>query len=233
MAKRKQPSPTRPLTSSTTDEDALTARILELVIWGRHRAPTLVVAGVVFVVLVVGAFYWSSQRSTQLDAAAFELEELQQTVGFQDPATFEASVQGYLDRFGGTPFAIEARLLLARVHLLSAVSDPNAAVEVLEAVAPDFSSPLALDATFMLAAALEQAERWNEAIQIYEELLSQVEFSFQRVEAGEGQARSLLASGDSAGAVQAYQSILDALEPDDPDRPRHQMRLAELRIQES
>ncbi len=232
MATRK-PSPTRPSTSSSTNEDAFTARILELVIWGRRRAPTLVVYGVVLVVLVVGAFYWSSQRSAQLDAAAGELEELQQTVGFQDPATFEASVQGYLDRFGGTPFAIEARLLLARVHLLSEVSDPNAAVEVLAVVAPDFSSPLALDATFMLATALEQAGRWNEAIQIYEELLSEVEFSFQRVEAGEGQARSFLASGDSAGAVQVYQSILDELEPDDPDRPRHQMRLAELRIQES
>lgn len=232
MATRK-PSRTRTSTSSSTDEDAFTARILELVIWARRRAPTLVVYGVVLVVLVVGAFYWSNQRSGQLDAAAGELEELQQTVGFQDPATFEASVQGYLDRFGGTPFAIEARLLLARVHLLAEVSDPNAAVEALAAVAPDFSSPLALDATFMLAAALEQAGRWDEAIQIYEEILSQVEFSFQRVEAGEGQARSLLASGDSAGAVQVYQSILDALEPDDPDRPRHQMRLAELRIQEN
>jgi predicted negative regulator of RcsB-dependent stress response len=181
--------------------------------------------------LVVGSFEWSRQRSAQLDAAAGELEELQQTVGFQDPATFEASVQGYLDRFGGTPFAIEARLLLARVHLLSEVSDPNAAAEVLAAVAPGFNSPLAVDATFMLAATLEQAERWDEAIQIYEELLAQVEFSFQTVEAGEGQARSLLAIGDSIGAVQAYQSILDSLDPDDPDRSRQQMRLAELRIQ--
>ena len=231
MAMRR-PSPTRPSTSPTTDEDAFTARILELVIWARQRTQTLIVAGVVFVVLVVGTFYWSSQRSAQLDAAAGELEELQQTVGFEDPATFEASVQGYLDRFGGTPFAIEARLLLARVHLLSEGGDPNAAVEVMEAVAPDFGSPLALDATFMLAGALEQAGRWNEAIQIYEELLLRVEFSFQRVEAGEGQARSLLASGDSAGAVQALQSILDVLEPDDPDRPRYQMRLAELTAQE-
>ena len=230
MAKR-PPSQPRAQTRPSSGEDAFTATVLELVSWARTRTQTLIVGTVVLVVLVVGTIYWFDQRAAQLDAAAGELEELHQTVGLQDPATADASIQGYLERYGGTTYGMEARLLLAQVHLVSG-GDPNAAVEALQAVAPDYGSSLSLDATFMLAAALEQAERWTEAIEIYEELLSRVEFAFQRQEAGEGLARSLLARGDIPGAAQAYRSILEALEADDPNRPRLEMRLAELAARE-
>lgn len=227
MAKRRpsasKPAPARP----SSGEDAFTAAILELVRWSRERTQTLVLSGVALVVVVSGTAYWFNQRGAQLDAAAGELEELQQTVGVQDPATAEASIQGFLDRYEGTPYGIEARMLLARVHLVGA-DDPNAAVEVLQAVAPSYGSPLSVDATFMLGASLEQGERWIEAADIYEELLTQVEFSFQRVEAGEGLARARLAQGDTAAAVEAYRSVLDELEEDAAERARLEMRVAEL-----
>ncbi len=230
MAKPR-PSPARPSTTQTSGEDAFTAAILRFVGWARDRTQTLIVACVILAVVTVGTVYWIDQRGIQLDAAAGELEELQQNVGFEDPATAEASIQGYLDRHGETRFGVEARLLLARVHLVSG-GDPSAAIEALEVVAPDYSSALTVDATFMLAAALEQAERWEEAVEIYEQLMSRVDFSFQRTEAGVGLARSRLAQGDTAGAVQAYESILDALEADDPTRPGYEMRLAELTARE-
>jgi predicted negative regulator of RcsB-dependent stress response len=226
MAKRKRSAP-RPSASTTSGDDALTAAVLTFLAWARERTQTLIVGGVVLAVLATGTVYWFYQRSAQLDAAAGELETLQQTVAVQDPATATASVQGFLDRFGGTPHEIEARLLLARVHLIGG-DDPNAAVEVLQAVAPDYSSALNVDATFMLAAALEQGERWIEASEIYEELSDQVDFSFQRKEAAEGLARARLAQGDTASAIDVYRSMLDELEEDDPERPRYEMRLAEL-----
>ncbi len=230
MAKPR-PSPARPSQAPTTGEDVFTASILRFLAWARDRTQTLIIACVFLTVLVVGTVYWFSQRSDQLDAAAAELEELQQTILFEDPATAAASVQGYLDRFGGTTFGVEARFLLARVHL-TAGEDPDAAVEVLQAVAPDFGSSLTQDATFMLAASLEQAERWDEAVQIYEELVARVDFTFQQKEAGEGLARASLAQGDTVSAVQAYGSILETLEDDDPTRSLYEMRLAELGARE-
>lgn len=226
MAKRR-PRPTQPRETSGSGEDAFTAGILNVVAWARERTQLLVISGTVVALLVAGTFYWFNQRGAQLDAAAQELEQLQQAVGFEDPATAVASVQGYLDRFGETQYGIEARMLLARVHLIGQ-EDPAAAIEVLEPVAPDFSSPLNVHATFMLASVFEQAERWAEAMQTYEELRTQAEFSFQRREAGEGLARTHLAQGDTAQAVQAYEEILTELDPEDANRARYEMRLAEL-----
>ena len=232
MAKRR-PSASKPAsTRPSSGEDAFTAAILELVRWSRERTQTLVLSGVAVILVATGIVYWINQRGAQLDAAAGELEALQQTVGVQDPATAEASIQGFLDRYEGTPFGIEARMLLARVQLVGA-DDPNSAVEVLQAVAPSYGSPLAVDATFMLGASLEQAERWIEAADIYEELLSRVDFSFQRVEAGEGLARSRLAQGDTAAAIEAYRSVLDELEEDALDRARFEMRVSELSAAQS
>jgi predicted negative regulator of RcsB-dependent stress response len=226
MAKRKRSAP-RLSASTTSGDDALTAAVLTFVAWARERTRTLIVGGVVLTVLAMATALWFYQRSGQLDAAAGELEELQQTVAVQDPATAAVSVQGFLDRFGGTPHEIEARLLLARVHLIGG-DDPNAAVEVLQLVAPNYGSPLNVDATFMLAAALEQGERWIEAIEIYEALSNRVDLSFQRKEAAEGLARARLAQGDTAAAIEVYRSILEATEEDDPERPRYEMRLAEF-----
>ena len=76
--------------------------------------------------------------------------------------------------------------------------------------------------------AAEEAGQWEEAASVFRQLRDRAEFTFQKREAGEGLARASLAQGDTAGAVQAYESILEALDPDHPQRPRYEMRLAEL-----
>lgn len=226
MAKRRPTQPGTP-TPPTTGEDAFAATVLRFLGWAQTRTQTLIVLIVVLVVVAVGSVYWYRQRSAQLDAAAGELEQLQQSIAFDDLATAQASLAGYLERYGGTSYEVEARLLLARVHLVSA-SDPTSAIEVLQAVAPDFGSPIHVDATFMLAAAFEQAGRWGEASGTYRELMEGVDFEFQEMEAMAGLARSQLASGDTASAVQAYQEILELLDSDAPDRSWFEMRVAEL-----
>ena len=231
MAKRRPSQSRAPVPPATTGEDALTAAVLRLLAWAQTRTQTLLVSVVVFVVLVVGTIYWVQSRSAQLDAAAGELEDIQQAIAFEDLPTVEASIQGFLDRHGGTSYEVEARLLLARAHLLGE-SDPTAAITVLEPIAPDLGSPLQVDATFVLAAAFEQAERWGEASDVYRELIAGVDFEFQEIDAMEGLARSQLASGDSASAVQVYQDLLELIEPEDPDRARFEMRVAELTAQD-
>jgi tetratricopeptide (TPR) repeat protein len=118
-------------------------------------------------------------------------------------------------------------MVLARVHLIGN-EDPTAAIAALEPVAPDYGGGLGTDATFLLAAAFEQAGRWDEAAATYEELRDRATYAFQRNEATEGLARSRLALGDTAAAVAAYEALLAGLEEDDPARLGYEMRLAEL-----
>jgi predicted negative regulator of RcsB-dependent stress response len=204
------------------------AAVLRFVGWSQRNTQTLILGIVAVVAVGLGGWYWISQRGSQLDAAAEELEMLQQTAGFEDPATATASIQGYLDRYAGTAYEIEGRMLLARVQLVG-TQDPAAAIQTLQAVAPAFGSPLSLDATFMLAATFEQAERWEDAARVYDELRSRAPYAFQTKEAGEGLARASLARGDTARAIEVYESLLEEIPEDDPERPTYLMKLAELR----
>ena len=231
MAKRRPPQPRAPSPPASSGDDALTVAIHRVVEWAQTRTQSLVVSVAVAVVLIMGTLYWFQSRSEQLDAAAGELEQIQQSIAFDDLATVETSIQGFLGRHGGTQYEVEGRLLLARAHLLAA-SDPTAAIDILDPVAPDLGSPLQVDATFVLAAAFEQAGRWQEASDVYREIIAGVDFDYQQVDAMEGLARVLLASGDTASAVQAYHDALDLIEADDPDQGRFEMRVAELTAQD-
>jgi predicted negative regulator of RcsB-dependent stress response len=224
MAKRR---PVARAPQSVFGDEALVARLIAFSEWVKARSQ-LVIGGVVVVVLLaVGAVYYFIQRGNQLDQAAQELESLQQTIGFEDPATAVAAIDGFLARHGDTAYGVEARMVLARVHLIGN-DDPAAAIAALEPVAPDYGSSLGTDATFLLAAAFEQAARWDEAAALYEELRDRSEYAFQRNGAIEGLARSRLAQGDTAAAVAAYEALLADLGEDDPARMGYEMRLAEL-----
>ena len=224
MAKRR---PVARAPQSVFGDEALVARVIELSEWVKARSQ-LVIGGVVVLVLVaVGAVYYFIQRGSQLDQAAQELESLQQTIGFEDPATAVASLDGFLARHGDTAYGIEARMVLARVHLIGN-EDPAAAIAALEPVTPDFGGGIATDATFLLASAHEQAGQWDVAAGLYEQLRANADYAFQRAEAGEGLARSRLALGDTAAAVAAYEELLAELDEDDPTRMGYEMRLAEL-----
>jgi len=224
MAKRR---PVARAPQSVFGDEALVARLFDLSDWVKARSQLVIGGAVVLVLVAVGAVYYFIQRGSQLDQAAQELESLQQTIGFEDPATAVATIDGFLARHGDTAYGIEARMVLARVQLIGN-EDPAAAIAALEPVTPDYGGGLGTDATFLLASAFEQAGRWDEAAAIYEELGANADYAFQRTEATEGLARARLALGDTAAAVAAYESLLAELEEDDPARMGYEMRLAEL-----
>jgi predicted negative regulator of RcsB-dependent stress response len=223
--KAKKPSP-RPGAPHATEDDAFTARVLELALWARRRVEVLVAAGVAVVLLAVGGIYYLNQRSERLERAAMELEVIQQTAGFVPPEELAQQLDEFLARFSGTPYGVEARLVYAELHL--AEGRPQAAVEVLRPVAPAYRSPLGIQATFLLAVAHEEAEEWDEAARVYGELETRAEFLFQRQDAAEGLARALLAQGDSAGAIQVYRRLVEGTDEEDGSRGYFEMRLAEL-----
>ncbi len=217
--------PTHPAPAGTAD-DAFTARILEFYLWSRQRTQVLVVGVAVLVVLVVGTIYWINQRNAQLDRAAAELDGIQQLARFGDQGEARAQLTIFIDRFDGTPHEVEARLNLAELELEADSYD--AAIEALEPVAPNFSGPLNVQATFLLGLAYEQAERWDEAASVFAELQRRAEFQFQRSEAGEGLVRARLALGDTAAAAETYRTLISEFEEGDAQRAYYEMRLAEL-----
>ncbi len=225
MAKGRRPSPRRGAPQGS-DEDAFSARVLEFVLWARQRVEVLIGAGVVVVLLVVGGIYYMNQRADRMARAATELEVIQQTIPFVPPEEWVQQLDQFLARFGGTPYEVEARLVYG--ELLLEEGRAQEAVEVLREVAPAYRNPLGLQATFLLAVAYEEVEAWAEAMRIYGELENRAEFTFQRQEAAEGLARTALAQGDSATAIQAYQRLVEGAEERQELQSYFEMRLAEL-----
>ncbi len=229
MAKRRPTSSKR--TSSRgggggTADDAFTAGILEFLAWARERTQLLVATGVVVVVGVVGTFLVLNQRSDRLQQAAQELEAAQLAAFIAGPEEGRAELRAYIDRFRNTPYALEAYLLLGELHLDD--GDAEGAVAALREIAPAYRSPLEVQATFLLGVALEESERWDEALSLYGELMDRVEFTFQKREAAEGIARVHLARSDRGAAVDAYRTILEELPANSPERSWYEMRIAEL-----
>lgn len=226
MAKRSPSSSSRSSSRGTAD-DAFTARILEFTAWARQNTQLLVVGIVVVVIGVVGTIYYLNQRSTQLERAAIELEVVHQAAAVQPAEEARAQLRAFLARYGGTPYGVEARLLLAELLLDDGRGEE--AIQVLHEVAPSYRDPLRIQATFLLAVAYEEEERWGDAATVYRELRNRGEFSFQRREAAEGLARSLVAEGDTTGAASVLERLLaDDVDEDDPARGYYEMRLAEL-----
>lgn len=225
MAKKPR-SPSRRPGQSQDPDDAFLAKVLELTTWARKNRQTLIVAGVVAILLVVGGLYYWNLRVTEAREAAQELERLQQVVAMSEPQEGKAELRGFLERYGGTRFAHEARLSLAELHLLDGeVSD---AIDVLDPSRRDLGDPVAVQGAYLLAIAYEEAGRWRDAEELYLELVDRVDLGFQRREALEGAARSRVERDDVDGALELYGQILDELEDDDPRRSRFELKMAEL-----
>jgi predicted negative regulator of RcsB-dependent stress response len=226
MAKKKGPSPGERRTPPGTADDAFTVRVLEFTAWARDRTHVLVIAAAAVVLLVVGGIFWFGQRQQRMEQAAQELDRIQAAVFFEEAPQARAQLRTFLDRFGGTAYGVEARLLLA--ELLLADQDPEEAIQVLEEVAPSDRNPLRLQASILLGVAYEQAERWDDAESLYRWLRRNAEFSFQRRDAGERLAQILVVQGDTAGARTILDEIVGELEEGSPDRSYFEMRLAEI-----
>ncbi len=229
MAKPKLTKTPPPTPSNSGYDPAFNRWVVASFDWARGRTQTVVAGSVVAVLLVAAVAYYLLQRSERLDLAAAELETIQFVALVMEGPQAEDELRAYIDRFSGTPYAIEAYLLLGE-HFLQQ-EQPEAAVSALQEIGPSFRSPLHVQAAFLLAVAFEQAARSDDAAELYQELLDRAEFTFQEREAGEGLARAELARGNTEGAIAAYEAVLAVLDPEDPTRSRFEMRLAELRAQ--
>ena len=178
------------------------------------------------VILLASGLYYRNYRATLAEQAANQLEQIHSSVALGDREGARNALIVYVDRFGGTPYAGEARMLLGELYLAS--NDADQALVVLEPMAESPREPLEMQAASLLAAAYEQEGRIADAEATYLRIADRSELDFQVRDALAAAARIRATQGNTQGAAELYRRILDGLEENAPDRGTWEMRLAEV-----
>ena len=208
-------------------DDVFVARLLTLYKWAGNNQQVLMVAGVVLTIGVVGALQFANSRQARDEAASTELEFVHQSIGIGDTEGAKVDLITFLDRFGGSAYEGEARLLLGQLYLET--GDSEQALSVLGPLGSSPSAPIELQGATLLGAAYEQEERWSEAEDVYLSIASRSELDFQIVDALTAAARIRGDRGDAAGAIELYEEALTSLDEAAPERDSKTCKTAETR----
>lgn len=211
---------------SEHEDDVFVAKILEIGNWAKANQQLLTVIGVVVVMAVAAGIYYGNYREAMATQASNELEAIHQSVALRDTEGAKQELIVYLERFGSSPYASEARMLLGELYL--ATGESEQALAVLEPLAASPREPLELQAASLLGAAYEQQERWQDAEATYLRIADRSDLDFQVRDALASAARIRTSQGDPAGAAELYERILDSLDENAPERGLFEMRLAEV-----
>lgn len=208
------------------DDDVFVARVLEAGNWLKANQQAVTVGVVVLVIAVASLLYYRSYRRSMVEQASNELEQIHNQAAVGDTRAARDALILYLGRFGGTPYAGEARMLLGEIYLTQ--GEPEQALATLEPMAQSLRDPLELQAATLLAAAYEQDGRWADAEATYLRVADRSDLDFQVRDALAAAARIRASRGNAAGAAELYRRILNALDKGSPERGTWEMRLAEL-----
>jgi predicted negative regulator of RcsB-dependent stress response len=208
------------------DDDIFIAKVLEFWTWATTNRQFLTVVGAVVVIAGAAFLYYRSYRRGLVAEAGTQLEQIHQSIALNDTAGAKNQLKVFVDRFGGTPYAGEARMLLGEIYLEN--GSAQQAQAVLEPMASAPSTPLELQAAGLLARSYEQEGRWKDAEDLYLRLADRARLDFEIRGALADAARIRASHGDAAGAAELYHRILDGLDKNAPDRGLYEMRLAEL-----
>jgi hypothetical protein len=113
-------------------EDALAVGVARTVDWMRGHQRAVILGVLVAVALAAGLIYYRDYRKNLTTRAATQLEQLEAELAQSNaPASAVGRLRDFLNRFGGTPSADDARLLMARIQL-----DQGAAADAVKTLDP-------------------------------------------------------------------------------------------------
>lgn len=212
--------------SSSEPDDVFVEKVLTFGKWAEAHQQLLTVLAVVVAVGVLGLVYYRNYQSNLNQQAAAELEQVYQSVSIQDLEGARGQLATFLERFGGTSYESEARLLLGELYLQD--GSPQQAEAVLRPMGAAPRSPIQFQAAALLAAAYEEDRQWELAEGVYMTIADRSDLDFQVRDALEAAARIRHDQGDMEGAVQLYRRLADGLEVGDPQRGLYEMRIEEI-----
>lgn len=225
MSKRHPSSRRRPKGGDHPD-DAFVSTTLQFGDWARDNSGALIVAVAIVAALLWGIVYYVGRRDELRAQASQELEAIHQTVGMGDREAAKQELGRFLDRFGDTRLALEARILLAEQYLRT--GETAQAISALEPATESLGTPLSIQAGFLLASAYEEDGQPQRAEETYLRLAERADLQFQMREALADAARIRASRGDHEAAAELYRRILDTFEEGEQGRTVYEMRLAEV-----
>ncbi len=225
MSKRHPNSPKRD--KKVSDDDAFVAGVLEASGWAKQNQQTLITAGIAVAIFGAVGWYMISNSARTADAALVELERVSALASSGDAEQGKAELVAYLDDFGGTPYADEARLALATLYLQTGV--PTQALETIADADAGPRDPLGAQFLSLEAKAHEAAGALDEAESTYLRLADVAGYEFQRRTALEDAARIRAMLENYQGAAEIWTDLAADLEPSDPQKGMYEMRAAEMR----
>jgi predicted negative regulator of RcsB-dependent stress response len=208
-------------------DDAFLEGALKTSAFVQQNRRLLITAVVTVVVLGLLLFVWRNNTRRLSEAAAVEILQVRQTAQSGNPALTIRDAEAFMDRFGSTPSAVEAKLVLGQAYLES--NQPDQAIEAVSDLSGNISSPSGVTAAMLTAAAHEAAARFDEAERILLRVADRAEFNYQKMAALDNAARIRIERGQPAAAADLYDRILALLPSDSQDRPIFEMRRAEAR----
>ena len=211
---------------SADPDDIFLARVLAVGNWARANQQLVMILGVVVAIGIAGAVYYNGYRETLVEQAAEQIESVHQSIMLQDTEGAKNELITFLERFSGTVYEGEARLLLGDLYLQSA--DPQQARQVLEPLGSSPRAPIEFQGAALLGAAYEEEGRLDDAEATYLRIADRSELDFQVRNALSSAARIKVSQGDGEGAIQLYQRALDTFEANEPARGIYELRIQEL-----
>lgn len=225
----KKPSSSRVHRDDDVPDDAFVGTIKRIIAWGQENTRQVTIgSAVILVIAAVAAWMIIQQRNLEASAHT-RLAQVQQTVASGNTQLAIRDLQSYLDTFGSTDVADQARLTLA--DLLTRTGQPQQAIDALADLPSRLDAPFGLPAARLEAAALEQMGRHDDAISAYDRIAANARFPFQRREALADAARLELQYGSPEQAVDHLQRAVTTFDEGEAGRGYFEMWLAEARAQ--
>jgi len=174
-------------------------------VWMQENRRITTLALVAVVAAVAAGFVYLNYRSDLKERAAVRLDEIRLSSRNATPGQLRAQLGTYVDQFGSTQQANEARLLLAEMEL-----DQDSVARVVSLLQPvvDLNDhPIGYNAGWMMAVAEEQRGDREAAARWYDRLADAARHDYQRRRARAARARLYEYAGDYAAAEEIYSDL--------------------------
>lgn len=188
-------------------DDAFLRALDRLVTWVRSHTVAVVVTTVALVLVAGFGFWYRSYQRNLEDRAGRRLESLRAEISAGQQTDPVAALQSFLDSFGGTAAAREARLALARqlLHTDRAEEALSTVRPTVDATSPD--TPTGYASRRLQADAMEASGDVEGALEVLEDLADNARFAFQRYESAAERARLLRQEGRLQEALAIYERL--------------------------
>jgi len=190
--------------------------------WIRTYAPSIIGGVALGLAVLYGWNAWQDYRHGRAVNAAGAFTALEALTDTDKPAAIRQG-QGLIADFPDTPYAVNAALLLARLHIEQ--GNPQAAETQLSWALENARPPeMAHVARLRLARLMNSQDRFEEALA----MLDATEPRGYASSYAELRGDILSKSGDAAGALAAYRQALEEMDAASGDRALLQMKLDNL-----